>query len=175
MKLPVEWLREFVETPLDDEALGDRLTMAGLEVEETTPSEDGPVFHTKITANRGDWASVVGTAREAAAALDRPLQWQPAPLPDEKDDIKRWVGVRVEDPALCPRFTGKLIRNIVFRPSPDWMQKRLLAVGMRPINVVVDITNYVMLELGQPLARLRLRDPAGRADRGASGAGRRRP
>lgn len=151
MKLPLEWLREFVETPLDDEALGDRLTMAGLEVEETTPSEDGPVFHTKITANRGDWASVVGTAREAAAALDRPLKWQPAPLPDEKDDIKRWVGVRIADPNLCPRFTGKLIRSIVFRPSPDWMQNRLLAVGMRPINVVVDITNYVMLELGQPL------------------------
>ena len=151
MKLPIEWLREFVDTPLGDDALADKLTMAGLEVEETTPSDDGPVFHTKITANRGDWASIVGTAREAAAALDRPLTWQPAPLPDEKDDIKRWVGVRVEDPALCPRFTGKLIRNIVFRPSPEWMQKRLLAVGMRSINIVVDITNYVMLELGQPL------------------------
>jgi phenylalanyl-tRNA synthetase beta chain len=151
MKLPIEWLREFIDTPLSDDALADKLTMAGLEVEETTPSDDGPVFHTKITANRGDWASIVGTAREAAAALDRPLTWQPAPLPDEKDDIQRWVGVRVEDPALCPRFTGKLIRNIVFRPSPDWMQKRLLAVGMRPINIVVDITNYVMLELGQPL------------------------
>ena len=151
MKLPIEWLREFVNTPLGDDALADKLTMAGLEVEEMTPSDDGPVFHTKITANRGDWASIVGTAREAAAALDRPLTWQPAPLPDEKDDIQRWVGIRVEDPALCPRFTGKLIRNIVFRPSPEWMQKRLLAVGMRPINIVVDITNYVMLELGQPL------------------------
>ena len=151
MKLPVEWLREFVDTPLDDEALAAKLTMAGLEVEETTASEDGPVFHTKITPNRGDWLSVVGTAREAAAALDRPLAWQPMPLPDENPDIRRWVGVRVEDPALCPRFTGKLIRNIVFRPSPDWMRKRLDAAGMRPINIVVDITNYVMLELGQPL------------------------
>ena len=151
MKLPIEWLREFVETPLGDDALADKLTMAGLEVEETTPSEDGPVYHTKITANRGDWASMVGTAREAAAALNLPLKWSPAPLPDEKADIERWVGVRVEDPVLCPRFTGKLIRNIVFKPSPEWMQKRLLAVGMRPINIVVDITNYVMLELGQPL------------------------
>ena len=140
-----------MDTPLDDDALAAKLTMAGLEVEETTPSEDGPVFHTKITPNRGDWLSVVGTAREAAAALDRPLGWQPAPLPDENADIKRWVGVRVEDPSLCPRFTGKLIRNIVFRPSPGWMRKRLEAAGMRPINIVVDITNYVMLELGQPL------------------------
>ena len=151
MKLPVEWLREYVDTPLDDDALAAKLTMAGLEVEETTLSEDGPVFHTKITPNRGDWLSVVGTAREAAAALDRPLARQPSPLPDENADIKRWVGVRVEDPALCPRFTGKLIRNIVFRPTPDWMGKRLLAAGMRPINIVVDITNYVMLEMGQPL------------------------
>ena len=151
MKLPIEWLREFVDTPLSDDALAAKLTMAGLEVEEMTPSEDGLVFHTKVTPNRGDWVSVVGTAREASAALDAPLSRQPAPLPDESDDIRRWVGVRVEDPALCPRYTGKLIRNVVFRPSPDWMQKRLTAAGMRPLNVVVDVTNYVMLELGQPL------------------------
>ena len=151
MKLPIEWLREFFQTPLDDDALAAKLTMAGLEVEETTASDDGPVFHTKVTPNRGDWMSVVGTAREAAAALDVPLRWQPLPLPDENADIKRWVGVRVENASLCPRYAGKLIRNVVFRPSPDWMQKRLLAAGMRPLNVVVDITNYVMLELGQPL------------------------
>ncbi len=151
MKLPVEWLREFVETPLTDDALADKLTMAGLEVEETTASDDGPVFHTKVTPNRGDWLSVMGTAREAAAALDVPLRAQMQPLPDENADIRRWVGVRVEDPAHCPRFTGKLIRNVVFRPSPDWMRRRLVAAGMRPLNVVVDITNYVMLEMGQPL------------------------
>jgi phenylalanyl-tRNA synthetase beta chain len=125
--------------------------MAGLEVEETTSSDDGPVFHTKVTPNRGDWVSVLGSAREAAAALDVPLSRQPAPLPDESADIQRWVGVRVEDPALCPRYTGKLVRNVVFRPSPEWMQKRLTAAGMRPLNIVVDVTNYVMLELGQPL------------------------
>ncbi len=151
MKLLVEWLREFVETPLGDDALAAKLTMAGLEVEETTASDDGPVFHTKVTPNRGDWMSVVGTAREAAAALDVPLRWQPAPLPDENADIKRWAGVRVEDATACPRYAGKLVRNVVFRPSPDWMQRRLLAAGMRPLNVVVDVTNYVMLELGQPL------------------------
>ena len=151
MKLPVEWLRELLQTPLSDDALAAKLTMAGLEVEETTASEDGPVFHTKVTPNRGDWMSILGTAREAAAALDMPLSWSPPPLPDENDDIQRWVGVRVEDAGLCPRYAGKLIRNVVFKPTPDWMQKRLLAAGMRPLNVVVDITNYVMLEMGQPL------------------------
>ncbi len=151
MKLPIEWLREYVDTPLSDDALAAKLTMAGLEVEETTDSDNGPVFHTKVTPNRGDWVSVLGSAREAAAALDVPLARQPAPLPDESADIERWVGVRVEDPALCPRYTGKLVRNVVFRPSPDWMQARLTAAGMRPLNIVVDVTNYVMLELGQPL------------------------
>ena len=151
MKLPVEWLRELLQTPLSDDALAAKLTMAGLEVEETTASEDGPVFHTKVTPNRGDWMSILGTAREAAAALDMPLSWSPSPLPDENDDIQRWVGVRVEDAALCPRYAGKLIRNVAFKPTPNWMQKRLLAAGMCPLNVVVDITNYVMLEMGQPL------------------------
>lgn len=151
MKLPVSWLRELVHTPLSDDELAERLTMAGLEVEETTASDDGPVFHTKVTPNRGDWLSVVGVAREAAATLDVPLQWHPQPLPDENDDITRWAGVRIVDATLCPRYAGKLIRNIELGPSPDWMQRRLMAAGMRPINVVVDVTNYVMLELGQPL------------------------
>jgi phenylalanyl-tRNA synthetase beta chain len=151
MKLPIEWLREFVDTPLSDDALAAKLTMAGLEVEETTDSDDGPVFHTKVTPNRGDWVSVVGAAREAAAALDIPLSRPMSPLPEESADVQRWMGVRVEDPPLCPRYTGKLIRNVVFKPSPDWMQKRLTAAGMRPLNIVVDVTNYVMLEFGQPL------------------------
>ena len=151
MKLPIEWLREFVETPLTDDALAAALTMAGLEVEETTDSDDGPVYHTKVTPNRGDWVSVLGTAREASAALDIPLSRQPAPLPDESADIKRWVGVRVEEPKLCPRYTGKLVRNVTFKPTPPWMQARLTAAGIRTLNIVVDVTNYVMLELGQPL------------------------
>ncbi len=151
MKLPVEWLREAVQTPLTDEKLADALTMAGLEVEETTASEDGPVFHTKTTPNRGDWLSVRGIAREAAAALDVPLRHALPPLPEENADARRWAGVRVTHPELCPRYCGKVIRNVTLGPSPDWMQRRLLASGMRPINVVVDVTNYVMLELGQPL------------------------
>ncbi|MBV9848605.1 MAG: phenylalanine--tRNA ligase subunit beta, partial [Armatimonadetes bacterium] len=151
MKLPVEWLREYVQTPLSNDELADKLTMAGLEIEEITGSEDGPVFHTKVTPNRGDWLSVTGSAREAAAALDLPFQTQASPLPDEKDDVRRWAGVRVTHPNLCPRYAGKVVRNVTLGPSPGWMQKRLLAAGMRPINVIVDVTNYVMLELGQPL------------------------
>jgi phenylalanyl-tRNA synthetase beta chain len=151
MKFPVEWLREFVPTTLDDKALADKLTMAGLEVEEITPSEDGPVYHTKVTPNRGDWMSLLGVARETAATLDTKMSWLPTPLPDENDDVRRWAGVVITDTALCPRYAGKVVRNVTIGPSPDWIQKRIAACGMRPVNVVVDVTNYVMLELGQPL------------------------
>lgn len=151
MKLPVAWLRDFVQTPLSDNDLAERLTMAGLEVEEITLSAIGSVFHTKVTPNRGDWMSVAGSAREAAAALDMVLAPSPLTLPEEAPDVQRWAGVRVEAPGLCPRYAAKVVRNVRPGSSPQWMQDRLTAAGMRPLNVVVDITNYVMLELGQPL------------------------
>ena len=151
MKLPVRWLREYIETPLTDAELADALTMAGLEVEETTASDFGPVFHTKVTPNRGDWMSVLGHAREAAAALDVPLLYVPPRLPDEQGDVLRWAGVRVEDANLCPRYCAKIIRNVQSKPAPQWMQDKLIAAGMRSVNAVVDITNFVMLEMGQPL------------------------
>jgi len=151
MKLPVAWLREYVQTALTDEALAYCMTMAGLEVEETTPAAIGAVFHTKVTPNRGDWMSVMGSARETAAALDTSLALPLPPLPEEAPDVQRWAGVRVEAPLLCPRYAAKVVRNVRITPSPEWMQAKLTAAGMRPLNVVVDITNYVMLELGQPL------------------------
>ncbi len=151
MKLPVAWLREYVQTALTDEALAHCMTMAGLEVEETTPSAIGAVFHTKVTPNRGDWMSVMGSARETAAALGTSLALPLPPLPEEAPDVQRWAGVRVEAPLLCPRYAAKVVRNVRITPSPEWMQAKLTAAGMRPLNVVVDITNYVMLELGQPL------------------------
>lgn len=147
MKLPIAWLREHVQTNLSDEELADALTMAGLEVEDIV---DG-VFHTKVTPNRGDWLSVVGSAREAAAALDAPFGWRPDPLPDESDDVTKWAGVKIENADLCPRYAAKVVRNVQLGPSPSWMQEKLTQAGMRPVNVIVDITNFVMLELGQPL------------------------
>jgi phenylalanyl-tRNA synthetase beta chain len=112
MKVPVSWLREYLATPLTDEQFADALTMAGLEVEEITIGETGSVYHTKVTPNRGDWMSVIGVAREAAAALDTTLRWNAPPLPDESDDARRWAGVRVESPTLCPRYAAKVIRNV---------------------------------------------------------------
>ncbi len=154
MRIPVAWLREYVDVPDEPaglDAFADRLTMAGLEVEEILSTPAGPTLHTKITPNRGDWASVYGTAREAAAVNTLPLRPLPA-VPDVSPGAAReYASVEVLDTRACPRYAAKIIRNVTAGPSPQWMQQRLAAAGMRPVNNVVDVTNYVMLELGQPL------------------------
>ena len=147
MKLPIEWLRTLVQTSSSDSEIADALTMAGLEVEEII---DG-AFHTKVTPNRGDWLSIYGTAREAAASLNLPPPVMGRPSHDALSKRNSSVSVDIRDRALCPRYSYRVIHNVTMCASPRWMQQRLIACGMRPVNAVVDITNYVMLEMGQPL------------------------
>jgi phenylalanyl-tRNA synthetase beta chain len=157
MRVPVAWLREFVEVPADQaglEAFCDALTMAGLEVEEILETPGGPTLYTKITPNRGDWASVYGTAREAAAALLLVLKPLPSPVSVGIGEAGRYGAVSIEDADACPRYAAKIIRGVTIGPTPAWIQERLYAAlgdKYKPVNNVVDITNYVMLELGQPL------------------------
>ncbi len=159
MKISVNWLREYVPVPEDAgelAAFNDLLTMAGLEVEETFDSPDGITLFTKVTPNRGDWASVYGTAREAAAAGNLPLAPYPAyvsraPEVTPSQAKNSSISATVEATQLAPRFSLTVVRGVTVAPSPQWMQDRLTAAGMRPINNVVDITNYVLLETGQPL------------------------
>jgi len=109
------------------------------------------VYDIEVTPNRPDWLSHYGIAREIAAMqdalLDTPKLWSPPPSRDDKAD----VAVEIEDFADCPRYSAHVARGLTVGASPRWMQNRLRAVGARPINNVVDITNYVMFELGQPL------------------------
>ncbi|MDX1934920.1 MAG: phenylalanine--tRNA ligase subunit beta [Capsulimonadales bacterium] len=149
------------------EAFCDKLTMVGLEVEEILETPVGPTLYTKITPNRGDWASVFGTAREAAAALSLPApRHAPAPLetgPWQKGEDQPTV--TIEDADHCPRYAAKILRGVKIGPTPQWLQDRLSAAlgeKYRPINNVADITNYVMLELGQPLHAFDLDTLAGR-------------
>ena len=111
------------------------------------------VVEFEITSNRPDCLSVIGLARESAVTFDRPLH---VPEPTVKplgdgDDISKYLSVSVEAPDLCYRYMAKIVKNVRIAPSPLWLRMRLRAAGVRPINNIVDITNYVMLEYGQPM------------------------
>lgn len=105
----------------------------------------------EITSNRPDCLSVIGLAREAAATFGKELHLPDPKLKNETGDIHDLLSVEVQNTELCPRYIAKMIKNIKVAPSPRWMRERLRASGVRPINNLVDITNYVMLEYGQPM------------------------
>ncbi len=105
----------------------------------------------EITSNRPDCLSMIGLAREAAATFQRPFAVREPAVKGCGGDIRDYVSVQVDEPELCPRYTAKIVKNIKIEPSPAWMRERLFASGVRPINNIVDITNYVMLEYGQPM------------------------
>ena len=110
------------------------------------------VFEFEITPNRPDCLSVLGLAREVSATFNIPLKKHTPKFSELKDDcIENYLSVSVENPELCPRYTARVVKNIKIEPSPLWLRNRLHACGVRPINNIVDITNYVMLEYGQPM------------------------
>lgn len=109
------------------------------------------VFEYEITSNRVDCYSILGIAREAAATFDKPFVPPVVEVKEAGDDVNNYVKVSIEDTDLCTRYCARVCRNIKIGPSPEWMQRRLAASGIRPINNLVDITNYVMEEYGQPM------------------------
>lgn len=120
------------------------------------------VFEYEITSNRVDCYSVVGVAREAAATFHTNFQPPVVSVKGNGEDVNDYIRVRVEDADLCPRYCARVVKNIKLGPSPKWMQRRLAASGIRPINNLVDITNYVMEEYGQPMHAYDLDTIAGR-------------
>ena len=109
------------------------------------------IFDIDVTPNRPDCLSVIGVAREVAALTKSKFHVPEVNYDEIGDDIKFSASIEIRDPDLCPRYCTSLLMNVKVGPSPEWMQQRLIACGMRPINNVVDVTNYVMLEYGQPL------------------------
>lgn len=162
MKVLVSWLRELVDVPVGIEALAERLHLAGFELAsiEPVPPVPGPdgatagpdaVIDFEITANRPDALSLAGFAREVAALYDVPLRYRPAsPRGEAHASTLGPLRVSIEEPALCPRFTAGLA-DVAVGPSPGWIAARLTACGVRSINNIVDITNYVLLETGHPI------------------------
>jgi len=151
MKVPYGWLRELVPVSFPVNETADRLTMAGFEVEEMLQIDGEPVMDIKITSNRGDALSMVGIARETAALSRTRVIHPPTCVNEKGPDPHTLAKVIVEAPDLCPRYSARVIQGVKIGPSPEWVQQRLTQAGVRPINNVVDATNFVMLELGQPL------------------------
>ncbi len=124
---------------------------------------DGSALEVEVTFNRPDCLNIVGMARETAATLGTKFKFPEIEIKNEQGDIKEYLnGVEIEDEDLCSRFYAKVIKDIKIGPSPLWMQRTLMDAGMRPINNIVDVTNFVMLELGQPLHAYNLEALSGR-------------
>jgi phenylalanyl-tRNA synthetase beta chain len=144
MKLSPQWLRDFVEIQADNARLADDLTLAGIAVEKV----EGTVFEMDITTNRPDAMNHYGAAREASAIYDLPLKALAPKLPPAKPATP--FPVEIQEPDLCPRFTARVVRNIKVKPSPAPIAERLTSIDQRPINNIVDASNYVLWEMGKP-------------------------
>src|SRR5262245_44034095 len=157
MKFTFNWLKEFVAFKASPEKLAEMLTMAGLEVESVTALYDPEtnredwLFEVSVTPNRGDCLGITGLANEVSALTGGRVK-SAAAAPRSKDSrIANRVTLAIQNARLCPRYSAKVLDEVHMGPSPAWMRFRLEACGIRSINNVVDITNYVMLETGQPL------------------------
>jgi len=151
MKVSCDWLRQYCDTKLTGEEIAHMLPDLGLEVESVREAGGDAVLELEITANRPDLLSVIGVAREVAAATGCELGIPGPGLECAGGDIAPLTSVELAAPDLCIRYTARLVTGVKVGPSPAWLAERLESVGLRPVNNVVDITNFVLMECGQPL------------------------
>ncbi len=156
------WLTDYLRLDMPVEALAERLALTGLNLEGISDVGGDIAIDLEVTSNRPDCLGHIGVAREISAVFDRPL-CLPDPRPATAGPpVETRTAVSVEDPKLCSRFTARVVSGAKIGPSPWWLRKRLETLGVRPISNVVDITNYVMFECGQPLHAYDLDRLAGR-------------
>lgn len=151
MKISLEWLGEHLAGELRADELAEALTHGGLPVESIEKRDGDTVLDVEVTSNRGDCLSHLGIARELSALLGRELKEPSAAAPRRGVDVQTLARVQNDADDLCPLYTARVVRGVKIGPSPVWMRRRLEAVGIRAISNIVDVTNYVMLELGHPL------------------------
>src|SRR5687768_6413589 len=151
MLISYHWLRELTNTGLRPHELRERLTMVGLAIDAVESHADDSVLDVEVPSNRPDCLSHVGIAREVTVIERKELRLpgvRSVKIDGRSADL---ASVEIKAPDLCPRYAARLVRGVKIGPSPDWLVKRLEAIGQRPINNVADITNYVLHEVGQPL------------------------
>ena len=149
MRVSFDWLKDFVKVAATPEAVAEKLTMLGLEIEALERIDGDVVLEVNVTPNRPDCLSIMGIARELSAAYGIPLAFPDLNVVSESKELD--FNVEILEADLCRRYAGRIVHNLKVGPSPDWLKKRLEKCGIRSINNVVDITNYVLLEFGHPL------------------------
>jgi len=151
MKIVYNWLNEFVEVTAPAAELRSRLSLAGIAIDSVEETPAGPVLDAEITANRPDCLGHYGIAREVAAIYRLPVKTLQPKLKESGEKASDITRVDIETPELCGRYTARVLRGVKVQPSPEWLRQRLEAIGQKSINNVVDVSNYVMFELGQPM------------------------
>ena len=151
MNISYNWLRELTGATLEPREMAEALTRLGLAVEVVHEAVDDFVLEIDLTSNRPDCLSHLGVAREVAAAIGGRVLLDDAQPSRMEGQAASYTAVEILDADLCPRYSARVVRGVTIKPSPDWLVKRLEAIGQRPINNVADITNYVLHEQGQPL------------------------
>ena len=151
MKVVYNWLKEFVDVTAPPADLRARLSLAGVAVDSIEETAAGSVLDAEVTANRPDCLGHLGIAREVAAIYRLPLKPRHPKLKESAEKAADATRVEIQAPDLCGRFTARVLRGVKVQPSPDWLRQGLEAIGEKSINNVVDVTNYVMFELGHPL------------------------
>jgi phenylalanyl-tRNA synthetase beta chain len=146
-----EWLTQYVDLKVDVDYLANRFAMTGLNHESTERVGSDTVVDLEVTSNRGDCLGHIGVAREAAVILQTELRIPTAQPACGSRAVHELIEVVNEFPDGCPRYTARIIQGVQVGPSPAWLQRRLAAIGIASVNNVVDVTNYVMMECGQPL------------------------
>lgn len=149
MRVSFNWIKDYVDIRISPEALGEKLTMAGLEVTSLTRLDQDTILEIEVTPNRTDCLSIVGIAREVAAITDKKLKVPRTPSFRGTSGLSLPIQIRAK--SLCRRYVGRVIKNVKVGPSPAWLIRRLEAMGVRSVNNIVDITNFCLLEFGQPL------------------------
>lgn len=151
MGISTKWLRQYIDFDWTPEELAHNLTMAGIAIEGVDKTDSDAILDLDLTPNRGDCQGLINIAREVAALTANELKIPEAGIKENGEDINNYIKVEIDAPDLCKRYTARMVKNCKIKPSPEWMQEALINSGIRPINNIVDITNYVLLETNQPL------------------------
>jgi phenylalanyl-tRNA synthetase beta chain len=151
MKINYTWLKDYIDIKKSPEETANILTMSGSEVKAIDKIGDDCVMDIEITPNRSDCLSYIGIAREICALTGAEVKMPPIKAKKRKSSGKTPFTVEIRDKDLCPRYTARLIKGVNVGESPEWLKKKIVSIGLRPVNNIVDITNYVLFELGQPM------------------------